>query len=67
MSPSTASIDNSLDFNVIVYDSFSAENKTNYFGTLTSLATVPAKTKASVKLIHPISTLLLAMQRLIPL
>ncbi|KAG4276858.1 hypothetical protein FPRO04_14257 [Fusarium proliferatum] len=60
MSPSTASIDNSLDFNVIVYDSFSAENKTNYFGTLTSLATVPAKTKASVKLIHPIATLIVS-------
>ncbi|KAF9772786.1 hypothetical protein IL306_009471 [Fusarium sp. DS 682] len=60
MSPSTASIDNSLDFSVTVYDSFSTKDKTNYFGTLTSLATVPAKTKASVKLIHPISTLIVS-------
>jgi hypothetical protein len=52
------SFSNDLDFSVTVYDSFSTQDKSNYFGTLTLLATVPAKTTAPVKLIHDTSVLI---------
>ncbi|KAF5027095.1 hypothetical protein F66182_807 [Fusarium sp. NRRL 66182] len=58
MSASTVSFANNLGFTVTVYDSYSNQDKTNYFGTLTSLATVPANTTASVKLIHQTSVLI---------
>ena len=60
MSASTVSFANSLNFSVTVYDSFSNQDKTNYFGTLTWLATVPANTTASVQLIHPTSVLIVS-------
>ncbi|KAM0342396.1 hypothetical protein ACHAPU_009583 [Fusarium lateritium] len=50
---------NDLDLSVAVYDSFSTQDKTNYFGTLTLIATVPAKTTASVQLSHPTSVLII--------
>ncbi|KAF4452849.1 s-layer domain [Fusarium albosuccineum] len=58
MSAPAVSFANNLDFSVTVYDSFSTQDQTNYFGTLTSLATVPAKTTASVQLIHSTSVLI---------
>lgn len=60
MSAPIVSFANSLGFSVTVYDSFSNQDKTNYFGTLTSLATVPANTTASVQLIHPTSVLIVS-------
>lgn len=60
MSAPIISFANSLEFTVTVYDSFSNQDETNYFGTLTSLATVPAKTTASVQLIHPTSVLIVS-------
>ncbi|KAH8646928.1 hypothetical protein BGZ60DRAFT_391600 [Tricladium varicosporioides] len=60
MSVPIVSFANSLEFSVTVYDSFSNQDKTNYFGTLTSLATVLAKTTASVQLIHPTSALIVS-------
>ncbi|KAI5462757.1 hypothetical protein BGZ63DRAFT_422176 [Mariannaea sp. PMI_226] len=56
----TISFANRLDFTVTVYDSFSTQDKTNYFGTLTSIATVPANTTASVQLIHSTSVLIVS-------
>ncbi|TDZ36427.1 hypothetical protein C8035_v001765 [Colletotrichum spinosum] len=60
MSAPTPSIANDLDFSVTIYDSFSAQDRTNYFGTLTALATVPAHTTASVQLLHPVSVLIVS-------
>jgi len=51
---------NHLDVSVIVYDSFSDQDKTNYFGTLTSIATVPPKTTASLQLKHHPASVLIA-------
>lgn len=56
----TISFVNNLDFNVIVYDSFSEEDKTNYFGTLTPIATVLANTTASLQVLHPASVLIVS-------
>ncbi|KAM0260028.1 hypothetical protein ACHAPA_010474 [Fusarium lateritium] len=58
MSTTTVSFTNSLNFNVQVYDSFSPQDTSNYFGTLTLLATVPANSTAPVKLIHTTSVLI---------
>ena len=63
MSAPTVSLDNSLDFHVTVYDSFSDTDKANYFGTLTPIAIVPAKSKASVQLIHETSVLIVSNAR----
>ncbi|KAK6544757.1 hypothetical protein TWF694_001440 [Orbilia ellipsospora] len=60
MSAPTISFANSLDFSVTVYDSFSDQDKNNYFGTLTSIATIPAKSTASVHLKHPTSVLIVS-------
>ncbi|KAM0559794.1 hypothetical protein ACHAPJ_003741 [Fusarium lateritium] len=54
------SLANNLEFNVTIYDSFSDQDKSNYFGTLTSIATVPAKTTATVELKHPASVLIVS-------
>ncbi|KAF4446686.1 hypothetical protein F53441_9728 [Fusarium austroafricanum] len=54
------SLANNLEFSVTVYDSFSDKDKSNYFGTLTSIATVPAKTTAQVELKHPASVLIIS-------
>ncbi|SPJ84036.1 uncharacterized protein FTOL_10552 [Fusarium torulosum] len=58
MSAHTISFVNSLDFSIVVYDSFSDQDKTNYFGTLTPIATVRAKSTASLHLLHPASVLI---------
>ena len=63
MSAPIVSFTNHLDSSVIVYDSFSNQENTtqdsgNYFGTLTSLATVSAKTTVKVQLIHRTSVLI---------
>jgi hypothetical protein len=63
MSAPIVSFTNHLDTSVIVYDSFSNQDNTtqtsaNYFGTLTSLATVSAKTTVKVQLIHRTSVLI---------
>ncbi|KAF4988844.1 hypothetical protein FGRMN_9518 [Fusarium graminum] len=60
MAAPTISFANDLDLSVAVYDSFSTQDKTNYFGTLTLIATVPAKTTASVQLSHPTSVLIIS-------
>ncbi|KIL85207.1 hypothetical protein FAVG1_11636 [Fusarium avenaceum] len=59
MSTTTVSFTNSLNFSVQIYDSFSTQDRSNYFGTLTLLATVPANSTASVNLI-PSSSVLIA-------
>ncbi|KAG5812118.1 hypothetical protein H9Q74_004404 [Fusarium xylarioides] len=51
---------NHLHVSVTVYDSFSDQDKTNYFGTLTSIANVPPKTTASLQLKHPTSVLIVS-------
>ncbi|KAH6968093.1 hypothetical protein DER45DRAFT_620605 [Fusarium avenaceum] len=58
MSTTTVSVTNSLNFSVQIYDSFSTQDTSNYSGTLTLLATVPANSIASVNLIHPSSVLI---------
>ncbi|KAI6764054.1 hypothetical protein HG530_007843 [Fusarium avenaceum] len=58
MSTTTVSFTNSLNFSVQIYDSFSTQDRSNYFGTLTLLATVPANSTASVNLIHSSSVLI---------
>ncbi|KAG5657982.1 hypothetical protein KAF25_006933 [Fusarium avenaceum] len=58
MTTITVSFTNSLNFSVQVYDSFSTQDTSNYFGTLTLLATVPANSTASVNLIHAASVLI---------
>ena len=60
MSNPTISFANSLDVSVTVYDSFGDQDKSNYFGTLTLLATVPASSTASVQLTHPTSVLIVS-------
>ena len=60
MAASPVSIVNNLDFNVTVYDSFSNQDDSNYFGILTSLSTVPANTTALVQLIHRTSVLIVS-------
>ena len=60
MSASAVPFTNSLGFDVTVYDSFSEQDNNNYFGTLTSLATVPATKTASIQLIHPTSVLIVS-------
>jgi NACalpha-BTF3-like transcription factor len=56
----SVSFANNLDSTVTVYDSFSKEDKANFFGTLTSIATVPANTTSSVQLLHPTSVLIVS-------
>ena len=60
MSNPTISFANSLDVSVTIYDSFSDQDKSNYFGTLTLLTTVPASSTASVQLTHPTSVLIVS-------
>ncbi|WZH44086.1 hypothetical protein QYS62_005102 [Fusarium acuminatum] len=58
MSTTTVSFTNSLNFSVQVYDSFSPQDTSNYFGILTLLATVPANSTAPVNLIRSSSVLI---------
>ncbi|KAH7261619.1 hypothetical protein BKA59DRAFT_518578 [Fusarium tricinctum] len=58
MSTTTISFTNSLNFSVQVYDSFSPQDTSNYFGILTLLATVPANSTAPVNLIRSSSVLI---------
>lgn len=58
MSTTPVSFTNSLNFSVLVYDSYSSQDTSNYFGTLTLIATVPANSTATVNLIHSTSVLI---------
>ncbi|KAK1539096.1 uncharacterized protein CCOS01_00410 [Colletotrichum costaricense] len=62
MSAPIISFSNSLNFSVTVYDSFSeaTQDGTNYIGTLTSIAIVPANTTVSVRLKRPASVLIVS-------
>ncbi|KAL5371111.1 hypothetical protein DPSP01_014483 [Paraphaeosphaeria sporulosa] len=57
---STVNFTNTLNFSVTVCDSFSDQDTSNYFGTLTPLATVTANTTAPVQLIHRVSALIVS-------
>lgn len=58
MSTATVSFTNTLNFSVQVYDLFSTQGTSNYFGIVTLLATVRDNSTAPVNLIHSSSVLI---------